>query len=82
MTQTKPSHVPIPRMLDDFQTATRLGKSVAWFRDHRAELEAKGFPRYDDLLKGRDGDAIEAWLDRRSGLAAAANDKQAWLEAV
>ena len=62
--------------------AARLNKGVAWFYAHRNELEAAGFPRFDDLLGGRDANAIEAWFDRRSGLGQAANDEKALLEAI
>lgn len=49
------------------RTAAHLGKSANWFRLHRQELEACGFPAHDALL-GYDSYAVEAWCDRRSGL--------------
>ncbi len=82
MNRAKRSYIPMPRGLDEFQVAARLGKSEGWFRKHRAELEANGFPKYDELLGGRDANAIEAWWDKRSGLATEASDEGAWLEAL
>ena len=82
MTRAKPSYTPDPRAWDDYQVAARFGKSAGWFKEHRAELEAAGFPRYDELLDGRDADAIEAWFDLRSGLKQASHDEQAWLKAI
>lgn len=82
MTKAKPKYTPVPRAWDDFQVAARLNKGVAWFYAHRSDLEAAGFPRFDDLLGGRDANAIEAWMDSRSGLAQAANDEQIWMEAI
>ena len=51
-----------------FQVATRLGCCEATFSHHRKELEELGFPAYDAILGGWDSDAIQDWLDRRSGL--------------
>ena len=68
VTRPRPSYVPTPRILDDYQTATRLGRALSWFKENRARLEAEGFPQRDDLLGGTDGDAVDHWLDRRSGL--------------
>ena len=82
MTKAKPKYTPDPRAWDDYQVAARLNKGVVWFNTHRSELEAAGFPRFDDLLGGRDANAIEAWFDRRSGLGQAASDEQAILEAI
>ena len=82
MTNAKPSFTPTSRMLNAFQVSARLGKGVGWLKEHRAELEAAGFPTCDEFLGGTDGNAIEAWMDRRSGLAQVANDEQALLEAI
>ncbi len=82
MSRAKPSYIPTPRTWDAFQVAARLGKGREWLKAHRQELEADGFPRYDDLLHGWDANAIEAWLDKRSGLATVENDEQAWLGAL
>ena len=82
MTSAKPSFTPTPRMLDAFQVSARLGKGAGWLKEHRAELEAAGFPTCDELLGGTDGNAIEDWFDRRSELKKAVNDEQAWMEAI
>ena len=58
---------PAARYWTAGETASRLGKSLSWFRLHRQELEACGFPAHDGLL-GYDSYAVEAWCDRRSGL--------------
>ncbi len=83
MTLPKPKYyIPEPRALDNYQVAAFFGKGVVWFNTHRSKLEAAGFPKFDDLLGGRDANAIEAWFDRRSGLGQAANEEQAILEAI
>ncbi len=43
--------------------------SEAWFYDHRERLEAAGFPKRDALLGGWHKAAVQAWLDRRAGVA-------------
>ena len=42
--------------------------SESWFHRVKPKLLRHGMPDWDDLLGGYDGDAIETWLDRRSGL--------------
>ena len=74
MTRRRPSYTPTPRILDKFQTSVRLGNGETWFDKNRAQLEAMGFPQYDDFLGGWDADAIEIWFDKRSGLANDNND--------
>ena len=71
MTRARPLYTPIPRNWDEYQVSARLGRGVTWFRSHRDQLEAKGFPAYDDFLGGWDADAIELWFDKRSGIAGA-----------
>ena len=68
MTRAKPTYIPPPRILNATQVAARLGMSASNFHNKRAAYEAAGFPRYDDLLRGWDGNAIERWLDNRSGI--------------
>jgi|TARA_Y100000031_G_scaffold130955_1_gene150995 hypothetical protein len=82
MSRAKPTYVPDPRTWDAYQVASSLGRGPEWFKEHQGELEANGFPLYDGLLGGWDGKAIEAWRDKRSGLATAAKDDAAWMEAL
>lgn len=70
MTRPRPSYTPTPRIWDQTQVNARFGKGGNWHRNHRAELEAMGFPAYDEFLDGWDADAIELWLDKRSGIDA------------
>ncbi len=69
MTRGRPKFIPTPRVWSDFQVACRLGKSESWLGIHRPRLEAEGFPPRDPLLGGTDADAVEVWLNRRSGIA-------------
>ena len=82
MTPPKPKYTPDPRAWTAFQVAARFGRGPGWFEKHRAELEAAGFPRHDELSDGWDAKAIEAWWDRHSGLGQTVNDEQAILEAI
>ncbi len=68
MSRRRPNYVPPPRILSAYQVACRLGKSESWFRDNLPTLAAEGFPSPDALLGGWDVDAIELWLDSRSGI--------------
>ena len=80
MTRAKPPYVPAPRALAAYQVAARINRGVEWFKAHRPELEAEGFPEYDELLGGWDGKAIEVWFDHRSGLAPGTNNDDAALD--
>ena len=57
-----------PRVLSERESAYYIGRSEFSFHSRRAALESQGFPRIDPLTGGRDLRAIDAWLDRRSGL--------------
>ena len=70
MTRPRPKFTPTPRVWNEFQLACRLGLTEPWLKNNRDRLEAEGLPQRDPLLGGTDADAVEAWLDRRSGLAA------------
>lgn len=48
--------------------ADRLGRSVSWFYAQRRRLERDGFPRPHPIIGRYDAHAVEAYLDRRSGL--------------
>jgi hypothetical protein len=64
-----PTIVPVrPRVLSQATLCCYLGKSLTWFAEHRAELEAAGFPRPDSLLNGWDVAAVDRWLDQRSDI--------------
>lgn len=54
------------RIVPAATVAQRLGHDPSWFFRRRSALEAKGFPKRDELLGGWDLDAIEHWLDRRN----------------
>ncbi len=69
MTRPRPSYTPKPRIWDQIQVTARFGKGGNWFSTIRSELEKQGFPLYDNFLGGWDADAIDLWLDRRSGIA-------------
>ncbi len=69
MTRARPKFIPTPRVWSEFQVACRLGKTEPWLKSNRDRLEAEGLPQRDLLLGGTDADAIETWMDRRSGLA-------------
>jgi len=45
--------------------AVRLGKSLAWFRRHRAKLESEGFPARDPLTKGTVKADVDRWVQNR-----------------
>jgi len=57
-----------PRVLSERETAYYLGRSESSFHTLKVALERQGFPLIDPLTGGRDLRAIDAWLDRRSGL--------------
>ena len=57
--------------------ARRLGLSEGRFDEASAELYARGFPRPDPTTGLFDLIAIEAWMDRRSGLTTAAPARDA-----
>jgi hypothetical protein len=63
----RPTIVPVaPRVLNVASLCAYLGKSETWFAEHRAELEAQGFPKSVPLLGGYDRHAVDLWLDQRS----------------
>jgi predicted DNA-binding transcriptional regulator AlpA len=65
----RPSIVPVtPRVLNAATLCAYLGRSESWFAEHRAELEAQGFPKPVSLLGGYDRHAVDLWLDQRSDL--------------
>lgn len=69
MTRPRPTYMPTPRIWSWAQVACRLGKGETWLREHLPELYDLGFPKMDELLNGWDADAVNLWLDQRSGIA-------------
>ena len=57
-----------PRDVPKDKAARRLGLSVTDFGAVEDRLYARGFPRPDPDTQLFDLKAIEAWMDRRSGL--------------
>lgn len=47
--------------------AITLGRSVDWFRKHRAELAASNFPQPDPVTGLWSKAAVYQWVERRSG---------------
>ena len=45
-----------------------LGRSPSWFYQHRADLEAAGFPCPLPVVNRYDPEAVRAWMRRSSGL--------------
>ena len=58
-----------PRDVPPEKAARRLHLTLAGFDLVREELHARGFPRPDPTTQMFDLVAIDAWMDRRSGLA-------------
>ncbi len=68
------------RMLDVLDVTSRLGRSRAWFYQHRQELNALGFPRPHPVIRKWDAVQVEDWLNGQMGLTtskAPANDMDA-----
>lgn len=82
MTKRKPEVVP--RLMTTIETAGYLGRSDTWFREHLAELYARGFPRPLAMFASWDRRAVDLWLDRLGDLAPAADEggADAWLRAA
>jgi predicted DNA-binding transcriptional regulator AlpA len=70
MPAPKPRPDVTPRGWTAAQVAGRLGVSVSWFHDNRADLHKANFPQCDGLTGRWDSKAIEIWMDKRSGIAA------------
>jgi len=56
-------------MLTDAECAKRIGVETEDFKSMLPTLEKSGFPQKDPLFKKRYWPAIQAFLDRRNGLA-------------
>lgn len=58
-----------PRDLPPEKVARRLHLTKERFEELLPDLRARGFPVPDPTTGNFDGKAIEAWMDRRSGLS-------------
>ena len=61
-----------PRDVSPEAAARRLGLSACDFAKRLPDLIARGFPSPDPTTDNFDLKAIDAWMDRRSGLGALA----------
>ena len=61
-----------PRMVPPEKVARRLGVTLAIFNDKLAQLEAAGFPKPDPILGNYCLQAVDRWIDARSGLSSPA----------
>lgn len=68
MSSRKPTFRPTPRGWDTSQVCAWLGVSASWLRQNREALHRNGMPRPDPLTHRTDAQALEAWMNRRSGL--------------
>lgn len=60
-----------PRDVPAHAAARRLGLTLAAFGERLPSLIARGFPEADPTTGNFDLKAVDAWMDRRSGLAGA-----------
>ena len=58
-----------PRCVPKAVAARRIGVTEARFADVQQDLQRQGFPKPDGITGNYDLVAIDAWLDRRAGLA-------------
>ena len=69
MTRPRPKFNALPRFLTDGEPCNYLGHGEGWLTpERRSLLERHGFPRKDSLIGRTDRRAVDAFLDRRSGL--------------
>lgn len=75
MTKPRRKFSESPRLLTDEELAHYMGHSIGWLTaERRMELERKGFPRKDGLTGRTDRRAVDAFLDRRSGISGDVDD--------
>ena len=67
--QTEVRFHVIPRCIPANVAARRIGLSESAFLQHEPRLRQNGFPLPDPVTGNYDLVAIDAWLDRRSGLS-------------
>lgn len=56
-----------PRMVPPEKAARRLGVTMVVFREKLHDLEAAGFPKPDAVLGNYCLQAVDRWIDARSG---------------
>lgn len=66
-----------PRDVPPIKAARRLHMTLGDFEQALPRLAARGFPRPDPDTGNFDLKAIDAWMDRRSGLASASEARDA-----
>jgi hypothetical protein len=74
-----------PRIVNDAQLASYLGRSLSWLGQHRHELEAQGFPRRLPVVGGNDLEKVDHWLDQQHTTNGRGTDSAAdalWLKAT
>src|SRR5260370_20612494 len=67
-----------PRLMTHFDRAIYLRRSEGWLKENLPALFDQGFPRPDALFDPHglfDRDAVDAWLNRRSGLLVTVPEK-------
>lgn len=73
----KVKFMPEPRGWTQVQVCARLGLSLSRFQEVKKQLKDEGMPQPDPITGRTDANALEAWMDRRSGLVSPANDAEA-----
>ncbi len=57
-----------PLLVPVEKVARRLGISTAGFAEMRADLEAAGFPKPDPIIGNYNLQAVDTWVNSRTGL--------------
>ena len=70
------------RVLNAFETAAYLGRSVGWLTDHANSLYNADFPRPLPVVGGYDRQAIDAWLDSLGNRGEQSDFGRAWTKAA
>jgi hypothetical protein len=63
------------RLLTIREVCRLIRRSQGWFAVHKGELEAHGFPKPVSVIGHYDEKAIERWLERQAGSAAAGSSE-------
>lgn len=67
--------MPDSRFWSESQTASRLGRSVEWLKQHMGELVRAGLPAKDPIVGLYSRERVEAWIDRRAGIVGKGNNE-------